>query len=75
MKNYYFCNQTYLEEEVAKVQAAIQSGLQIEYKFTDKDLNNWDEWKGTVDLTDLIFSFDRANLVDAVGIEMTDSSH
>ena len=57
------------------MQAAIQSGLQIEYKFTDKDLNNWDEWKGTVDLTDLIFSFDRANLVDAVGIEMTDSSH
>ena len=75
LKNYYFCNQTYLEEEVAKVQAAIQSGLQIEYDFTDKDFNNWDEWKGIVDLTDLIFSLDRANLVDAVGIEMIDSSH
>lgn len=69
LKNYYFCNQTYLEEEVAKVQAAIQSGLQIEYEFTDKDFNNSDEWKGTVDLTELIFSFDRANLVDAVGID------
>ena len=75
LKNYYFCNQTYLEEEVAKVQAAIQSGLQIEYDFTDKSFNNWDEWKGTVDFTDLIFSFDRANLVDAVGIETTDSSY
>lgn len=75
LKNYYFGNQTYLEEEVAKVQAAIQSGLQIEYEFTDDDFNNWDEWKGTVDLTDLIFTFDRANLVDAVGIEMTASSH
>lgn len=75
LKNYYFCNKTYLEEEVAKVQAAIQSGLQIEYEFTDKDFNNSDEWKGTVDLTELIFSFDRANLVDAVGIEMIDSSH
>lgn len=60
---------------MAKVQAAIQSGLQIEYDFTDKDFNNWDKWKGTVDFTDLIFSFDRANLVDAVGIKMTDSSH
>lgn len=75
LKNYYFCNQTYFEEEVAKVQAAIQSGLLIEYEFTDKDFNNSDEWKGTVDFTDLIFSFDRANLVDAVSIEMIDSSH
>lgn len=75
LKNYYFCNQTYLEEEVAKVQAAIQSGLKIEYEFSDDDFNNWDEREGTVDLTGLTFSLDKASLVDTNGLEMINSSY
>ncbi len=60
---------------MAKLQAAIQSGLKIEYEFSDDDFNNWDEREGTVDLTGLTFSLDKASLVDTNGLEMINSSY
>ena len=75
LKRYYSENQVALEAEVAKLQAAIQSGLKIEYEFSDDDFNNWDERERTVDLTGLTFSLDKASLVDTDGLEVTDSSY
>lgn len=75
LKSYYSENQVALEAEVAKLQAAIQSGLKIEYEFSDDDFNNWDEREGTVDLTGLTFSLDKASLVDTNGLEMINSSY
>lgn len=75
LKRYYSENQVALEAEVAKLQAAIQSGLKIEYEFLDDDFNNWDEREGTVDLAGLTFSLEKASLVDTDGLEVTDSSY
>ena len=75
LKSYYSENQVALEAEVAKLQAAIQSGLKIEYEISDDDFNNWDEREGTVDLTGLTFSLEKASLVDTDGLEVTDSSY
>ena len=60
---------------MAKLQAAIQSGLKIDYEFLDDDFNNWDEREGSVDLTALTFSLEKASLVDTDGLEVTDSSY
>ena len=75
LKSYYSENQVALEAEVAKLQAAIQSGLKIEYEFSDDDFNNWDEREGTVDLTDLTFSLDKASLVDTNSLKVINSSY
>lgn len=75
LKSYYSENPSAFEAEVARLQAAIQSGLKIEYEFIDDDFNNWDEREGTVDLTGLTFSFEKASLVDTDGLEVTDSSY
>ena len=75
LKKYYSDNPTVLEAEVFKLQAAIQSGLRIEYKFSDDDFNNWDEREGTVDLTGLTFSLEKVSLVDTNGLELINSSY
>ena len=75
LKKYHSDNPTVLEAEVVKLQAAIQSGLRIEYKFSDDDFNNWDEREGTVDLTGLTFSLEKVSLVDTNGLELINSSY
>ena len=61
---------------VDKVQFVINSGIKIDYEFTDDNFTDWDEWKGTVDLTGSVISVDKREVsyLDVENIEMIASS-
>lgn len=61
---------------VDKVQFVINSGIKIDYEFTDDNFTDWDEWKGTVDLTGSVISVDKREVsyLDVENIKMIASS-
>lgn len=66
-----------IEILIDEIQSVINSGIKINYEFTDDNFTDWDEWKGTIDLADSIISIDKnkVSYIDIKNIKMIASSN